>query len=80
MDENFEFYYKLIGQNIKKIRQARGLTQMQLTNKSGEKIDHAKISDIERAKEDFQFITLLKICRGLEISFVDLVNYKKEQK
>lgn len=78
IDKNFETEYKLIGKNIKKIRQKCGLTQIQLAKKSGEKIDHAKISDIERAKEDFQFLTLLRICKGLEISFVDLVNYKEE--
>ncbi|UIR54764.1 helix-turn-helix domain-containing protein [Sphingobacterium sp. SRCM116780] len=76
VDINFEKDYKLIGENIRKIRKSLNLTQEQLAKRSGEKFDHAKISDIERAKEDFQFITLLKICKGLEITLADLITYK----
>ena len=76
-DPNFKDDYKLIGSNIRKKRKALNLTQAQLAKKSGEKVDYAKISDIERAQEDFQFSTLLKICRGLDISLLELITFDK---
>lgn len=77
--ENFYLEeYQLIGNNIKKIRQNLKLTQAQLASKCEGKIDHAKISDIERAKEDFHMSTLLKICKGLNITLKELITFKAD--
>ncbi|WP_316736743.1 helix-turn-helix transcriptional regulator [Pedobacter aquatilis] len=63
--------YELIGKNIKYYRLSKELSQQSLANKC-DKIDRAKISDIENAKEDFMFSTLLEICSGLDITFCDV--------
>lgn len=77
IDKDYFDDYKLIGENIRKRRKKMGLTQAKLADKINGKIDHAKISDIEGAKEDFQFVTLLKICKGLELTLEELILYKE---
>ncbi len=57
--------YQLIGDNIKRLRKEQGLSQEELANRC-ERIDRSKISDIENAKEDFMFSTLLEICVALK--------------
>ena len=64
--------YVQLGQNLKRLRHERGLTQQSLSKKC-EKIDRSKISDIENAKEDFMFSTLLNLCKGLEVSLYELI-------
>lgn len=67
MDEKFVTIYKIIGENLRDQRKEKNLSQQQLADLAG-KIDRSKISDIENAKEDFLFSTLLKICAALEIN------------
>ena len=64
--------YIKLGQNLQKLRHERGLTQQCLSKKC-EKVDRAKISDIENAKEDFMFSTLLNLCKGLEVSLYEVI-------
>lgn len=80
MDPKFKKDYQLIGTNIREKRKALKLTQEQLAKKSGPKVDYAKISDIERAKEDFQLSTLLKICSGLGMTLSELIAYEPTPK
>ena len=68
--------YKRIGRNIKKYRKKTKLTQEQLADKS-EKLDRAKISDMENGKEDFMFSTLLEIANGLNIDVERLTKKEK---
>lgn len=65
--------YKNIGLKIKERRSQLNLTQEQLANKIP-KMDRSKISDMENGKEDFRFLTLLKICDALEINVLNLLD------
>jgi len=51
-------------------------TQQQLADKV-DKLDRAKISDIENGKEDFHFSTLLKIFDALDLEVEINVKRKK---
>jgi transcriptional regulator with XRE-family HTH domain len=64
--------YELIGKNVRFYRISKKMSQQSLANKC-DKLDRAKISDIENAKEDFMFSTILDICAGLEITINDLI-------
>ena len=58
--------YKIVGRNVRHFRISSGYSQKELADNC-DKTDRAKISDIENAKEDFMFSTLLEICEGLKI-------------
>ena len=70
MSDNFTATYKAIGKALKKKRKEKGLTQQQLAD--GAEIDRSKISDMENGKEDFQFSTLLKLCKALGVSVAEI--------
>ncbi|SKB59644.1 Helix-turn-helix domain-containing protein [Parapedobacter luteus] len=76
MINKFSEIYKRIGSNLKRERKKARLTQVQLAEKIS-RIDDAKISNIENAKEDFMFSTLLEIANGLNIDVEKLT--KKER-
>ncbi len=58
---------KTIGQNIKKIRQEKGLTQVDLVGKIEARIDTTNISRIEQGRTNATIITLYKISQALEV-------------
>ncbi len=58
MISKFSDQYKRIVNNLKKERKKAKLTQAQLASRLNI-IDDSKISNIENAKEDFMFSTLL---------------------
>jgi len=64
--------FNIVGKNVKYYRLSKGFSQKQLADRC-EKIDRSKISDIENAKEDFMFSTLLEISDGLNITLTDLI-------
>ena len=55
--------YFIVGKNIKKYREIKGLTQEQLADKIGTKKSY--ISRVENGHADIQVSTLLKIFQGL---------------
>lgn len=63
-----------IGDNIKKLRKYRELTQQELAEAAGVRL--ATISDIESGKANFQFNTLVRIAAALncylDISFTPI--------
>lgn len=65
--------YKRVGVNLRKERIIAKLTQEQLAKKTS-KLDKSKISDIENAKEDFMFSTLLELAHALEIDIEKLIS------
>lgn len=71
MIEKHAKIYKLVGTQIRIKRKDCNYTQAQLASKSG--LDRAKISDMENAKEDFMFSTLLEIANALDIDVADLL-------
>ena len=65
--------YLRIGQNIKKYRELRGLTQQQLADKIGMGINF--VGKVEVAFSRPSIPTLVKIANALEISLMDLFNF-----
>ncbi|AZB25259.1 MULTISPECIES: helix-turn-helix domain-containing protein [Flavobacteriales] len=70
MSDNFTATYKAIGKALKNKRIEKSLTQEQLADKA--KVDRSKISDMENGKEDFQFSTLLKLCKQLDLNVAEI--------
>ncbi|MBR2565214.1 MAG: helix-turn-helix transcriptional regulator [Paenibacillus sp.] len=65
-----------VGEQIRAIRKAKGLTQQQLAELSG--LDDAYIGSVERGERNFSIDTLEKIIVGLNISFGDLTTLNNE--
>lgn len=70
MKENKENTLKVIGQNIKRIRLLKGLTQEQLAEKLDKSINF--ISIIERGESGISISTIIDICNALEINSEDI--------
>ena len=60
-----------LGVNLKRLRLAAGLTQMELSNRSG--LDMAEISRLERGVKDPRLSTIVRLATGLEVDARDLV-------
>ncbi|MCM3134387.1 helix-turn-helix domain-containing protein [Paenibacillus polysaccharolyticus] len=60
-----------VGERIREIRKAKGLTQQQLAELSG--LDDAYIGSVERGERNFSIDTLEKILKGLDTSAHDLL-------
>ena len=58
---------KKIGQNIKKARLEKGLTQVDLVGKIKAKIDTTNISRIEKGRTNATIHTLYRISQALEV-------------
>lgn len=72
MKENKENTLKVIGQNIKRIRLLKGLTQEQLAEKLDKSINF--ISIIERGESGISIPTIIDICNALQINSDELFN------
>lgn len=72
MINKYQIIYQRVGSNLKKERKNAKLTQAQLAEKTT-KLDGSKISDIENAKEDYMFSTLLEIANGLGVDIEKLI-------
>ena len=60
-----------LGERVKEIRIAKGLTQMELAHRIGK--DHPSINKLENAKVNPSYLFLLEICEGLEIELKELI-------
>jgi transcriptional regulator with XRE-family HTH domain len=67
-----EAFLKNIGENIRRIRLEKGMTQMELAFACNE-IDYSQINRMERGKVNFSVSYLSLIARALEISPADLL-------
>lgn len=63
---------KKIGQNLRKIRESKGITQEQLALSAG--LNRAYIGYIERGERNPSTNTLVKIAKALKISPKDLLD------
>ncbi len=63
---------KIIGQNIKKIRTEKGLTQVDLVGKIEAQIDTTNISRIEKGRTNATVYTLFRISQALEVQLSDI--------
>lgn len=57
--------------NLRRLRLAAHLTQMELSNRSG--LDMAEISRIERATKDIRLSTIVRLARGLDVPAAELL-------
>lgn len=65
---------KKVGNNIKKIREAKGLAQVDLAVKMQGSIDVTNISRIESGRTNPTLFTLYRIAEALEIKISELVD------
>jgi len=65
-----------VGENIKKIRMAKGLSQKEVTITSG--LDTAQYSRIENGKTDPSVTTLERIAKAMNISLADIFSTNGE--
>lgn len=63
---------KIIGQNIKKTRLEKGLTQVDLVGKIEARIDTTNISRIEQGRTNATIHTLFKISQALEVPLSEI--------
>lgn len=66
---------KLVGQNVRRIRDKKGLTQEQFADLSG--FSQQYISDLERGKRNPTIITVHELATALEVSHMDLLRPRK---
>ena len=61
----------LVGMNFARLRKSKGLTQEQVSEKSG--LSQQYLSDLERGKRNPTIVTIYEISQALDVSHVDLV-------
>lgn len=62
---------RLVGENVRRVRLKKGLTQETFAEKSG--FTQQYISDLERGLRNPTFVTLFELATALEVSHMDLV-------
>lgn len=65
---------KIIGQNVKRIRLEKGLTQVDLVGKIETQIDTTNISRIEKGRTNATIHTLYRISQALEVPLSEICN------
>lgn len=68
-------FLRLVGEQIRMIRKAKGLTQENVAERCGIRV--TRISDIERGQTNASLKTLEKIINALNISPGELFNFQK---
>ncbi len=67
---------KIIGQNVKRIRLEKGLTQVDLVGKIKAQIDTTNISRIEKGRTNATIHTLFRISQALEVPLSEICDLK----
>jgi len=62
---------KLVGRNVKRIRQDRGLTQEELAERSG--FSQQYISGLEQGRRNPTVVSIYELANALGVSHMDLV-------
>ncbi|MFC0304025.1 helix-turn-helix domain-containing protein [Rhizorhabdus histidinilytica] len=63
---------KLVGENFARIRQQQGLTQEQVSERSG--FSQQYISGLEQGKRNPTIVTLYELAQALGVTHLDLVS------
>jgi transcriptional regulator with XRE-family HTH domain len=66
---------RLVGRNVKRLRQKRGLTQEQFADLSG--FSQQYISSLEQGRRNPTVITLYELAVALKVSHLDLIRPTK---
>ena len=64
---------RLIGDRIRQLRKARGLSQEKLGYESG--LHYTHIGSIERGEKNWSIDTLIKVAKGLNVEVGDLFSF-----
>jgi transcriptional regulator with XRE-family HTH domain len=64
---------KLIGENIRKIRESKDLSQDDVVNRCD--VTKGNLSMIENGNKDFYFTTFLEIAKGLGVEAKELLDF-----
>lgn len=62
---------RLVGENVRRIRQSRGLTQEQFADQSG--FSQQYLSGLERGRRNPTVVTLFELATALDVTPVDLL-------
>ena len=66
--EELDGFYKLIGNNVKKVRQIKSITQMQLANAIGHNsVGHIAKAELNKYGKHFSIENLYKISKILDV-------------
>jgi len=68
---------KLVGRNVKRIRQERGLTQEQLAERSG--FSQQYISGLEQGRRNPTIVSIYELAIALGVSHMELVHPTERQ-
>lgn len=67
-EEELESFYKIIGNNVKKVRQNKSVTQMQLANAIGHNsVGHIAKAELNKYGKHFSIENLYKISKILDV-------------
>ena len=67
---------KIVGNRIKKLRESKGLSQVDLVGKMEGEIDPTNISRIESGRTNPTIFTLYRIAEALEVELKELIDLK----
>ena len=67
-------YLKRFGENLKKIREAKGISQRALASSCN--VDHSHISRIEKGEKNITVLTILELAGALEVKPKKLLDFE----
>ena len=67
-----------VGKKIKELREAKGLSQVDLVEEIEGNIDTTNISRIESGRTNPTLYTLYRIAKALDVELKDLVNFQNQ--
>ena len=68
---------KLVGRNVKRIRQEKGLTQEQLAEVSG--FSQQYISGLEQGRRNPTIVSIYELATALGVSHMELVRFAEDE-
>ena len=69
-------YLKKFGENLKKVREAKGISQRSLATSCN--VDSSHISKIERGEKNITILTIIELAQGLEVKPKKLWDFEFE--
>lgn len=73
--EDKDLILQRLGEQVRRIRLEKGLTQTELANKIGK--DHPSINKLENGKVNPSFYFLYEVATGLEVELIELITIIK---
>jgi transcriptional regulator with XRE-family HTH domain len=74
LNEKDKYYLKAFGQNVKKLRTSKNLTQQHLADILD--VEISQISRVERGTMNTSIINVKKIAEGLNVEIADLFKFQ----